>query len=175
MKTLTTPKDLSEALRTAKTATLLARALTTEMDADIAAIKNRFEHRITTAQAEAKAELEAVQVYANNQKEALFGAGKTATIDGHKLGFRDNGGAVKMAKGWTEKKALARLLLYPRLAKLFTRTKPSVDKEAIAKKWDGWKAKLVKLGFRLVREEVFFVELDITADPAVAAGGKGGK
>lgn len=174
MKTITTPKDLAEALRTAKTATLLARALTTEMDADIAAIKNRFEHRIDAAKLEAQAELEAVQAYAAKAGPALFGNAKTATIDGHKLGFRDNGGAIKTAKGVTEKKALANLLRFPRLARLFTRNKPSLDKEAIMAKWAAFKGNLTKLGFRLVREEVFFVELDITPDPA-AAGGKGGK
>lgn len=173
MKTIKTHEELAEALRTAKTAALLARSLTTEMDANLAAVKNRFEHRIDAAKLECEAELEAVQAYAMKAGTVLFGNAKTAKIDGHELGFRDNGGAVKTAKGTTEKKALARLMKYPVLARLFTRSKPVIDKEAIAKKWDAWKSKLTKLGFRLVREEVFFVKLDITADPA--AGGKGGK
>lgn len=174
MKTIKTHEELIDALETAKRATILARALTAEMDAEITKVKARFEDKILKQTTEADEIAQAVQVYASAHRESLLAdGGKSCGINGHTLGWRDNGGAVKMAKGWTEKKALARLLLFPRLAKLFTRSKPSLDKDAIARKWDAWKAKLVKFGFRLVREEVFFVELDITADPA--AGGKGGK
>lgn len=172
MKTLTTPADLSESLRLAKTSTLLARALTTEMDAKLAAIRNQYEEKINQAQEEAQAEIKAVKAYVTQAGPGFFTTGKTATVDGHKIGFRDNGGAVKTAKGVTEKAALARLLKMPRLARLFTRSKPSLNKEAIAAKWQGFKGQLSKLGFRLVKEEVFFVELDITPDPALAADGK---
>lgn len=172
MKTLTTPADLSESLRLAKTSALLARALTTEMDAKLAAIRNQYEEKISQAQEEAQAEIKAVKAYVSQAGPDFFTTGKTATVDGHKIGFRDNGGAVKTAKGVTEKTALARLVRQPLLARLFTRTKVTLNKEAMADKWAAFKGRLSKLGFRWVREEVFFVELDITPDPALAADGK---
>ena len=174
MKTIQNENDLRDALRIARTETLLARSIATEMDAELAAVKGRFEHQIKEHQDAAAAEIAAVEAYASQHRKALFGEAKSATIDGHEIGYRDNGGAVKTVKGVTEKKALARLLAKPRLLKLFVRNKPAIDKEAIKAKWSIWKGPLQKLGFRIAHEETFFAELDVSADPA-EAGRKGGE
>jgi len=168
MKTLQNENDLRDALRVARAETILARSLTSEMDAELAAVKGRFEHQIKQHQDAATTELAAVELYARAHRAELFGEAKSATLDGHEIGYRDNGGAVKAAKGTTEKKLLARLLSRPGLVKLFVRNKPAIDKEAIRAKWPTWKTPLQKLGFRLVHEETFFAELDVSTDPKEA-------
>lgn len=171
---ITTPEQLSEALEAAKRSTILARSLVTEMDAELAKVKARFEPKINSATAEVDGIARAVQSYAGTNREALFAEGlKSTKINGHTLGFRDTPGAIKMAKGTTEKKFLERLSRVKVLKRLFVRTKPSLDKEAMLSRWAVWGKKLAVLGARLKKEEVFFLELDVTEDPAAkVADGK---
>lgn len=165
MKPEMTHKPLATLLATAKTCTILVRSITAEMDAEVAAVKAKFAGKISTRQSEAEAAIKAAQVYADEHREELLKeGGKSCVINGHTLGWRDNGGAIRMAKGMTEKKVLAKLLKSSGLAKLFVRRSPTLDKEAMKAKWSGFKAKLTALGVRLKHEESFFVELDVTPD-----------
>lgn len=165
MKPIPTHEPLMTLLATAKTATILVRSITAEMDAEVAAVKAKFEGKIKTRAGEAEAAIKAMQVYADeNRKDLLKDGGKSCTLNGHVIGWRDNGGAIKMAKGMNEKKLLAKLLNNSGLARLFVRRTPTLDKEAMKAKWMGFKAKLTALGVRLKHDEVFFVELDVTND-----------
>lgn len=165
MKPVPTHEPLVTLLATAKQATILVRSITAEMDAEVAAVKAKFTGKIATRASEAEAAIKAAQVYADaNRDELLKDGGKSCTLNGHTLGWRDTPGAIKCTKGVTEKKLLARLMRDSRLCKLFVRNKPTLNKEAMQDRWDRFKAKLSKLGARLVVEENFFVELDVTPD-----------
>lgn len=166
MNTSPIHEPLTAALATAKKATLLARAMTTEMDAEIAAVRAKFDGKIKARTDEAEAAIKEAQVYADtHRKELLKEGGKSIKLFGHTIGWRDTPGAIKCAKGTTEKKLLARLMCRKQLRALFVRTRPTLNKEAMQDRWGRFKTVLIKLGARLVVEENFFVELDLTADP----------
>lgn len=163
MNSPTPHAQLVTLLDTAKQATLLVRSITAEMDAEVAAAKAKFLGKIATRSSEADAAIKAAQVYADEHRDELLkDGGKSVKINGHTLGWRDTPGAIKCMKGVTEKKLLARLMQHTQLRKLFVRTKPSLNKEAMQARWARFKGKLTKLGARLVVEENFFVELDVT-------------
>lgn len=165
--------QLAAALATAKQATILARSLTTEMDAEVTAVKAKFEGKIKTRTDEIDAATKAVHVYVNANRAALLpDKAKSTTLNGHEFGFRDNGGAIKTASKVTEKKLLDRLMARPQLRKLFVREKPSLDKDAMKTKWRQFRDKLTALGARLVHTESFFIELDVSEDPKEAASAK---
>lgn len=166
MKPTLTHEPLITLLNTAKQATILVRSITAEMDAEVAAVKAKYSGKIQTRADEADAAIKQAQVYADaNRLELLKDGGKSCTLNGHTLGWRDTPGAIKTSgKGMTEKKLLERLMRNPQLCRLFVRTKPTLDKEAMLSRWDRFKAKLMKLGARRVTTENFFVELDVTPE-----------
>lgn len=154
---------LAGLLDTAKQATILVRSMTAEMDAEVAAVQAKHQKKIAARQTEADEAISQVQRYAiEHRKELLKDGCKTVKVNGHSFGWRDNGGAIKTVKGMTEKKLLERLLRSPRLSRLFVRTKPTLNKDALLARWDQFKAQLTKLGARRVTTESFFVELDVT-------------
>lgn len=164
--TIHTIKDLQTTLDLAARERIACNALTAEMDAEITAIKTRFETKIEKHKTGEAALLAAAKAYAEEHRAELLSKGiKSLPLGGHKVGWNDNGGAVSFARGKPEKKVLASILKRPRLARLFVRMKPSLDKEAIAAKWARWGASLKGLGIRYGSSEVFFVELDITETP----------
>lgn len=166
MSPIQNDEQLRGALAIAQQATILVRSMSSEMDAEIASVKARFEGKIKTRRDEAEAATKAIQVYAAANRETLLSeGGKSCEINGHTLGWRDNGGAIKMAKGMTEKKLLAKLLKNTVLAKLFVRRTPTLNKDAMRDKWTAFRSKLTALGVRLKHEETFFIELDVTPKP----------
>jgi len=167
MNPINNETQLIAALAQAKAATILARSMTAEMDAEVAAVKAKFEGKIKTRTDEAEAITKAVAIYADTHRKTLFAEAKSTTLNGHTFGFRDNGGAIKTVKGVTEKKLLERLMRTPGLRKLFVRNKPAIDKDAMKSRWRTWKGPLQKIGARLVSAEAFFLELDVSEDPAV--------
>ena len=165
MTPITTEDQLIASLAQAKAATILATAMTAEMDAEVAAVKAKFEGKIKTRTDEVAAIAKALQIYADENRKTLFPAKKSTTVNGHVFGYRDNGGAIKTVKGVTEKKLLERLIRTPLLKRLFVRSKPSLDKEAMLTRWPLYRDRLTKLGARLKKEEIFFLELDVTPPP----------
>lgn len=162
-----THDPLLELLDTAKQATILVRATTAQMDAEIDAVKARHQATIALRQAEADTAIKAAQVYADKHRATLLQAGgKSVKLNGHTLGWRDTPAAVKCLKGTTEKKLLERLMRNKQLARLFVRNKPTLNKEAMQERWARFKTKLTRLGARLVTSENFFVELDVTPETA---------
>ncbi|MES2596409.1 MAG: host-nuclease inhibitor Gam family protein [Verrucomicrobiota bacterium] len=177
---ITDIKSLTLALDLAARERIAANSITTEMDAEISAARAKHESKIKKHQDNEAAYLASAKVYSEaNRRTLLSKDGKSAMLGAHKIGWQDNGGAVSFAKGKGkgEKGALAAILKVKQLARLFTRQTPSIDKEAIAKKWAVWGEKLRRLGVRYGSTESFFIELDITqpaearvkpADPAQA-------
>lgn len=160
-----THKELMQWLNTAQQATILARSMAAEMDAELSAVRARFEGKIKTRTDEAAAAIQAARVYAEaNRSELLKTGGKSVKLNGHTLGWRDTPGAIKCVKGTTEKKLLERLMRETQMRRLFVRTKPTLNKESMLNLWGLFKKKLTALGARLVMEENFFVELDVTPD-----------
>jgi phage host-nuclease inhibitor protein Gam len=158
--------ELTTLLDAAKSATILVRSMTAEMDAEVAAVKARFGGKIKMRADESEAAIEAAQVYADKHRaDLLKDGGKSCTLNGHTLGWRDTPAAIKCMKGTTEKKLLERLMRHTQLRRLFVRTKPTLNKEAMQERWKRFKTKLTKLGARLVTTENFFVELDVTPEP----------
>lgn len=165
--------QLAAALAVAKQATILARSLTAEMDAEVAAVQAKFQGKIKTRTDEIEAATKAIHVYVSANRALLLpDKAKSTTLNGHEFGFRDNGGAIKTASKVTEKKLLERLMRVKVLRKLFVREKPSLDKDAMKTKWRSFGAQLSKLGARLAHTESFFIELDVSEDPKEAASAK---
>lgn len=169
MKAITTHKDLGDALDLARIERILANSLTAELDAELAKARHKYEDRIKAHAKTEKAYLVLVQDYATTHRAELLVKGlKSAAIGPHELGWQDNGGAVKLLRGSSEKKVAARLMKAGGvLARYFVRQTPSLDKEAISAKWLAFGPKLRRYGLTFRREETFFVKLDITeAAPA---------
>lgn len=165
--TIRHPKDLQTCLDLAARERIASNALTAEMDAEVSAIKARYESKIDKHKAEEASLLASAKEYAEANRASLLPKGaKSLPVGSHKLGWADNGGAVSFMRGKPEKKVLATLLKRPSLARLFVRHKPSLDKEAIAAKWARWGATLRPLGIRFSNTESLFIELDITETDA---------
>lgn len=167
MTAIHTPADLQRALDLASRERLLANSKTLELDADILAVKAKHESEIKGYQDNEKAYLALVQKYCQANRAALLSQGvKSATIGSHTIGWQDNGGAIKPAKGQTEKKVVKRLLASKGiLARLFVRHTPALDKQACTAKWSRFGQALRKAGLRLVHEESFYVELNLSSIP----------
>jgi phage host-nuclease inhibitor protein Gam len=165
MTPITNITDLRNALDLAARERILANSIKAEMDAKIAAVHAKHDDTLKGhAEAEA-AYLKLAQKWAAEHRTDLLPKGiKTAKVGAHELGWEDNGGAVKMRKGTTEKKVVARMLA-SKLSRLFVRHTPALDKTAIAAKWAAFGEKLKKLGVTYKHEEIFFVKLDITETP----------
>lgn len=167
MNPIQNTEQLAAALAVAKQSTILARSLTAEMDAEVAAVQAKFQGKIKTRTDEIEAATKAIHVYVSANRAALLPKdAKSTTLNGHEFGYRDNGGAIKAAPRLTEKKLLERLMRVKALRRLFVREKPSLDKDAMKTKWRSFGAQLTRLGARLVHTESFFIELDVTEDPA---------
>lgn len=159
--------DLHRALAQARVDTILANSLAAELNAELAAVHARFDDKIKGRMDSVKAITKAVEVYASKNRATLLkGKAKSLTVDGHEIGWRDNGGAVACVRGTKEKQVVARLLKAGgALRKYFIRQTPSLDKDAIKAKWATFSGKLKALGLRIKHEEAFFIELDISKTP----------
>lgn len=159
--------DLHRALAEARADTILARSLTAEMDAELAAVRARFDGKIKTRTDNVKAITKAVEVYASKNRATLLkGKAKSLNVDGHEIGWRENGGAVSCVRGTTEKKAVARILKAGGVLKqYFIRQTPGLNKDAIKAKWATFGGKLKALGLRIKHEEDFYINLDVSETP----------
>lgn len=167
MTPILTTTDLLQTLDLAAREHILADAIKAELDAALSAAHAKHDAKIK-AHADAEISyLKLAQKYADEHRKDLLTAGKKSlTLGAHEIGWEDNGGGVKMRKGLTEKKALEKLLKQGgRLAKLFTKMTPKLDKSAIADKWAVFGSSLKKLGIHYQHEEHFFVRLGLTKKP----------
>lgn len=163
------PADLQKALDLASRERVLFNSLSAQADAATMAARAPYENKIKAAEASEKALLAEVKVYCEiNRAKLLPRNSKSTEIGPHVIEWRDNGGAVVFAKKRSAKAILAALLKRPRLARLFVRYTPSIDKEAIAAKWRAWADKLRPLGIRYESKEDFAVTLGEVTDGEAA-------
>lgn len=145
-------------------ATIMSNALTAELNAEIEAIKARFAPKLE-AHKEAISECAtAIESYVVSHRAEIFAKdSKTATVAGHELSLRDNGGSVETLKGITQATVLDRLLNHEdeATADLFIRYKSSLDKEAIKAKWPDHVEFLSALGLKIEHAENFAIKLHL--------------
>lgn len=163
------PADLQKALDLASRERVLFNSLSAQADAATMAARAPYDSKIKAAQAAEKALLAEAKVYCEAARASLLPRGsKSAEIGPHVIEWRDNGGAVVFAKKRSADSILAALIKRPRLAKLFVRLTPSIDKEAIAAKWRTWGHVLRGLGIRYQSKEIFAVTLGEVTDGEAA-------
>jgi len=168
MQTIQTIEGLRAVLDTIRCEELLKAAMTAELNAEVARISGRFLPKIEEKEQEIIKLTEIVEAYAVlNRGDLLSGQAKSAEVGGHRLGWRENGGAIVFAKGQNGKKVLERLRKAGgSLRKLFIRETPALNKDAMKAKWLTWGRKLQAVGVRLKSEEIFFVEIDVSKKEA---------
>lgn len=154
--------ELERKLAELTRATILHNALTAELNAEIETLKNRFAPKLSSTQETISEATTAIENYALSHRAELFGKdSKTATIAGHELTLRDNGGAIVTARGITAANVLDRLLTHEdeATADQFIKWKASLNKEACKSKWADLSEFLESLGLRLEHTENFAINL----------------
>lgn len=146
-------------------------ALRAEMDAEILAVKARFEQKIGSWQETVKVYETQLQDWALANPD-LFQKPKSIAFLSGSIGFRTGTPKLVLGRGWTWEKSL---LAIQQNGFAFVRTKDEVDKEAIlafcATETD--KARLAThvlqpIGLRLVQDEGVWIEPNLTAQEAAA-------
>ncbi len=144
------------------------RKVTADMDAEILVVKNRCQPHLTKLQEQIGADTLRLAAYATAHPEIFPKDRKSAQWIAGKFGFRtDTPSLLPVSRAFTWGKILGVIAL-KRMRK-FIRTKAEVDKDAILARC-GTKEKPTKfqrevlplLGMKLVQEEKFFVEPDLT-------------
>jgi phage host-nuclease inhibitor protein Gam len=156
--------ELERKLASMVRAKIHADALTAELNAEIETIKARFAPKLEALKEEINEGTTAVESYALSHRAELFGKdSKTASIGGHKLILRDNGGAIVTARGIKTDTVLDRLITHEDegAADLFVRWKASLNKEAAKAKWPDYQAFLEGVGLRMEHSEDFSIELSL--------------
>jgi phage host-nuclease inhibitor protein Gam len=143
-------------------ASILVNSITAEMNAEIEAIKARFAPRIEAARETINEGTTAVENYVLTHRGEIFARGsKTATVAGHEVSLRDNGGAIVQARGVTQAAVIDRLLTHEdeATADQFLSWKCSLNKEAAKNRWEEHQTFLESLGLRLEHTELFSIKL----------------
>ena len=144
------------------------RKVAADMDAEILVVKNLWQPHLTKLEEQIAADTGRLADFAENHPEVFPKDRKSAQWVAGKFGFRtDTPSLAPAGRAFTWAKILA-VILSKRLRK-FVRTKIEVDKDAILARC-GTKEKPTKfqtgtlplLGLKLVQEEKFFVEPDLT-------------
>lgn len=145
-------------------ATILNQSLTAELNAELEAVKARFTKKLEDCKEVINECTTAIESFAISNRQELFGKdSKTLSIGGHKLSFRDNGGAVETVRGVTQATVLDRLLTHEDedTADLFVSWKAGLAKDVIKAKWPDYEAFLTSLGLKLEHTENFSLELGL--------------
>jgi phage host-nuclease inhibitor protein Gam len=146
------------------------RKVTADMDAEILTIKDRCQPELTKIEEQLAAATDRLAKYADEHSEIFPGDRKSVEWLSGKFGFRTDTPSLALSNrtfGW----AKILVMIYGRRLRKFIRTKMEVDKEAILARC-GTLAKPTKfqqkflptLGLKLVQEEKFFVEPDLTKE-----------
>jgi phage host-nuclease inhibitor protein Gam len=136
------------------------RQLAASMDAQIQAVRERYEGDLA-AEAEAlDRKIEEVQAW-SEANPAEFGAARSIETVHGTLGWRTGQPALKTLGGWTFERVL--LALKASGATGYIRVKEEVNKQQLLAQRDALGAeKLRELGLRVVQEDSFFVEPKLT-------------
>lgn len=165
---ITTREEAEIVLHDIAIAVNAKRKVTADMDAEILAIKNRCQPHLTKLDEQIEADSNRLADFAEDHPEIFPKDRKSVQWVAGKFGFRtDTPSLAPISRAFTWAKILA-VIGSKRLRK-FIRTKIEVDKDAILARC-GTKEKPTKfqtrtlplLGLKLVQEEKFFVEPDLT-------------
>ncbi len=144
------------------------RKVTADMDAEILLVKNRCQEHLTTLEEQIELDTNRLADFAELNPEIFPKDRKSVQWIAGKFGFRtDTPSLAPISRAFTWAKILA--VIGSRRLRKFIRTKIEVDKDAILARC-GTKEKPTKfqqhilpaLGLKLVQEEKFFVEPDLT-------------
>lgn len=144
------------------------RSLNAKMDAEKLAVTARYQADLALCELQVTNMLARLENYATTHPEIFPGDRKSVTWPAGKFGFRKDTPSLALAKrsfGWAQ---ILAVISGKRLRK-FIRTKLEVDKDAILarcgtleKPTKFQQRTLPALGIKLVQEEKFFVEPDLT-------------
>lgn len=143
--------------------TAALNSIQAELDAEITAVRQRFEGRIDNLAKQLEHKSGLLQQWAEASPEE-FGERKSIELLHGRLGFRTGTPKLKTISGWTFDRVLSVV------AEAFVRKKQELDKEALlaahARKQVS-DEDLKKIGVRVIQEETFFVEpkLEETVTP----------
>lgn len=134
---------------------------TARMDAEIAAVRKRYEGNLSVIAADLKAKTETLHAWAEANPQE-FGKKKSVEFTQGTIGFRT--GTPRLAllnRKWNWESVLAGL---QQLLPAFVRFKPEVDKEALLAQRDEEiiRTMLPRFGMKVVQDEGFFVEPKLT-------------
>lgn len=156
---------LEAAVSTFATLELTLESLKLEAEAEMTAIRERWQTKIDKVSDEMSDILPQIEAYARKHKADLFKPGtKTANVRGHELCLHLTPPKVDTKRGTTQKAVLAALLEHEdgEWADAFIRWTESLNKDAILGQWDSetdaWKPggeRLGDLGIEITQDEAF--------------------
>lgn len=168
LPTLTTREEAEQVLHDIAIAVNSRRKVTADMDAEILVVKIRCQPHLTKLDEQIESDTTRLAGYATDHPELFPKDRKSIQWMAGKFGFRtDTPSLAPVSRAFTWGKILGVIAL-KRMRK-FIRTKAEVDKDAILARC-GTKEKPTKfqrnvlplIGLKLVQEEKFFVEPDLT-------------
>lgn len=135
--------------------TIQQRTVKNELDADVAAVKERYEGRLDAIGETLMAKTMTAKIWAEDNGPE-FGKKKSIEFLAGVVGFRTGTPKLKTLSGWTWAKVLENI---KRLGWGYVTFKESVDKEGIIANRGDWEPKDFKrIGIECVQDEAFFVE-----------------
>lgn len=165
---IATREEAEQVLHDIAIAVNARRKVAADMDAEILVVKNRCQPHLTKLDEQIEADTNRLASFATDHPDIFPKDRKSVQWLAGKFGFRtDTPSLAPVSRAFTWQKILGVIAL-KRLRK-FIRTKAEVDKDAILARC-GTKEKPTKfqrtmlplLGLKLVQEEKFFVEPDLT-------------
>jgi phage host-nuclease inhibitor protein Gam len=139
------------------------RLLTAAMDGEIQCVREQYEAQLAAHSKALEQKMEHARVWAEANPQEFGAARSIETVHGN-VGWRTGQPALKTAPGWTFDRVLQTLktagaLDYVRVKEEVHKQKLLSDREAIGPE------KLRAFGLRVVQEETFFVEPNLTEVP----------
>lgn len=132
--------------------------LVAKLEAELTAVRQRYEDKIEAEQAIVDAATDRLQAWAE-ANTGEFAERKSLDLLHGTLGFRTGNPALKTLAGWTWDRVKEKLLAGPLATYVRTKTEP--DKEGIHGAYQRGElsdAGLREIGLRIVQDEAFFIE-----------------
>jgi len=136
--------------------------ITSRMDKEIAAVRERYEGNLTAIDADVEASTEALRIWAEGNPDQFPKGRKSLDFVQGTIGFRTGTPALALLnRKWTWEKVVT--ALQERLP-AFLRDKPEVDKASLLNQRDEpiIKENLPLVGLKVTQDEGFFVEPKLT-------------
>jgi phage host-nuclease inhibitor protein Gam len=139
------------------------RSLTAKQDAEILAIREKYESDLWVSEESIKIYSDKVQLWAEQNPDE-FAKKKSVDFSAGKVGFRTGTPKLKAISGLTLAGAL-NILKSLSWGRAFVRVKEELDKESILAQFSQGnlsKKELLEIGCKVEQEETFFIEPDLT-------------